>query len=51
MCTFNVDEEFEDILGEIDEETYLNDPEEAAPCAVQSPTIERQVLVSLAVTK
>ena len=52
MCTFdNVDKEFDEILREVDKDTYLNDLGKAAPSAVRPSTTERQVLVTLAVTE
>ena len=46
----SVDEEFEEILGNISDEALLDDPSEADPSAVRSPTnSNRQVLATLAV--
>ena len=46
--TDNVTEDFDRILREVDEDTYMKDPDEAAPSAVGPPTTERQVLAALA---
>ena len=43
-----VNEEFDQILREVDEDVYLKDPGEAALSAVRPPTTERQVLAALA---
>ena len=53
MCAYNLnDDEFDRILMEVEEESsYLGDPSETAPSAVWPPTIERQVLVTLAVVE
>ena len=46
----SIDEEFDEILGNISDEVLLDDPSEADPSAVRSPTnSNRQVLATLAV--
>ena len=46
----SVDEEFDEILGNISDEALLDDPSEADSGAVRSPTnSNRQVLATLAV--